>query len=261
MEAGVEYDPLRTSSHTPSHTARRTLLAAAAALGHVVESWDVPGAYPRALADPRYRQTMHPPPYSDGSLTAPGQVSVMQRAMQGAPDAGHRWERYRNDTLISWGWALLPSEPSAFIIHSADKLHTARLLADTDDFLVSSTSATFLSTLRSEFEREWQITIQCLTPSSPIQHTGLRIARAPSGTITISNPRTIHHLLAEHGLQDCNPAPTPPLDGQDMSDCRQEEPQADRASFMHALGSCHFIADTTHPRIAYICSVLGRHMR
>jgi hypothetical protein len=261
MEAGVEYDPLRTSSHTPSHTARRTILATAAAFGHVVETWDVPGAYPRALADPRYRQTMKPPPYSDGTLTAPGQICVMQRAMQGAPDAGHRWERYRNDTLLSWGWAALPSEASAFIIHSSDKLHTARLLADTDDFLVTSTSAIFLSDVRSAFERQWQITIQQLTPSSPIQHTGLRITRTPSGTITVTNPGAITRLLTAHGMQDCNAAPTPHLDGQDLSTCRPDEPHADQATFMSALGSCRFIADTTHPQIAYICGVLGRHMR
>jgi hypothetical protein len=98
----------------------------------MVEFWDVPGAFPRALADPCYRQTMKPPPYSDGTLTAPGQICVMQRDMKGAPDAGHRWERYRNDTLLSWSWAALPSEASAFIIHSPDKIHTGRLLADTD---------------------------------------------------------------------------------------------------------------------------------
>jgi hypothetical protein len=51
------------------------------------------------------------------------------------------------------------------------------------------------------------------------------------------------------------------LDGQDLSDCRQEKLQADRASFMRALGTCRFIADTTHPQIAYICGVLGRHVR
>jgi hypothetical protein len=180
--------------------------------------------------------------------------------MQGAPDAGHRWKRYRNDTLIACGWAPLPCESSAFIINSTDKLHSARLLADTDDLLVRGSSANFLATLRVAFEREWQITIQRLTSSSAIQHTGLRITRAADTTITVSKPHTIQHLLAERGLHDCNPAPTPHLDGHEMSDSRPDQPQADRASFMSALGSCRFIAGTTHPQIAYSCGFLGRHM-
>jgi hypothetical protein len=34
MQASQEYDPARTSAHTPSHTARRLLISAAAAAGH-----------------------------------------------------------------------------------------------------------------------------------------------------------------------------------------------------------------------------------
>jgi hypothetical protein len=62
MKASQECDPARTSAHTPSHTARRLLIASAAAAGHAIQSWDVPGAYPRAAADPAYRQTMVQPP-------------------------------------------------------------------------------------------------------------------------------------------------------------------------------------------------------
>jgi Reverse transcriptase (RNA-dependent DNA polymerase) len=260
MEAGTEYDPLRTSSHTPSHTARRTLLAAAAAASHVVESWDVPGAFPRAPTDQRYRQTMKPPVYSDGTTHAPGRVCVMQRAMQGAPDAGYQWERYRNASLARWGWSPVPSEPSAFIMRSRNGLELARLLADTDDFLVTASSSSYMAAIREPFQREWQITTQLLSPATPIQHTGLKISLLPSGAITLSNPRTISTLLQSHGLFECNPAPTPHLDGQDLTCRRPDETAADRAEYMSILGSCRFIADTTHPQTAYICGILGRHM-
>eukprot|EP00171_Calliarthron_tuberculosum_P020559 IDg20559t1 len=56
MIPGREFNPAATSSHVPSHAARRLLLAAAAAAGYDVQSWDIPGAYPRAPSDPAFRQ-------------------------------------------------------------------------------------------------------------------------------------------------------------------------------------------------------------
>jgi hypothetical protein len=62
MTPGVEYSPDETSAQTPSHTSLRLLVALSAATGAAMESWDVPGAYPQADADPNYRQTMIQPP-------------------------------------------------------------------------------------------------------------------------------------------------------------------------------------------------------
>jgi hypothetical protein len=61
MRPGVDFDEMRTASHMPSQSGRRFLLAEAAAEGAAVQSWDVPGVYMRAPADPRYRVTMQQP--------------------------------------------------------------------------------------------------------------------------------------------------------------------------------------------------------
>jgi hypothetical protein len=61
MVPDVEYDSEKTNAQTPSHTSLRLLVALTAASGTVMESWDVPGAYPQADADPNYRQTMTTP--------------------------------------------------------------------------------------------------------------------------------------------------------------------------------------------------------
>jgi hypothetical protein len=71
------------------------LLAVAAAEVAAVQSWDVPSAYMRAPADPRYRVTMQQPPKFDGRLAAPGKVCSIRRAMPGAPDANALWEHFR----------------------------------------------------------------------------------------------------------------------------------------------------------------------
>jgi hypothetical protein len=77
MVPGVEYDSEKTSAQTPSHTSLRLLVALTAANSAVMKSWDVPGAYPQADADPNYRQTMIQPPRSDGTYEAPGQICTI----------------------------------------------------------------------------------------------------------------------------------------------------------------------------------------
>jgi hypothetical protein len=79
MRPGVDFDGMRTASHMPSQSGRRLLPAVAAAEGSAVQSWDIPGAYMRAPADPWYRVTMQKPPNFDGTLAAPGKVCVIRR--------------------------------------------------------------------------------------------------------------------------------------------------------------------------------------
>ncbi len=133
---------MRTAAQTPSHTARRLLYAEAARNREYIRSFDVPGAYLRAPTDPRYRVVMKQPRRADGTLTAPGNLVLILRAQQGSPDGGYRWERHRNARLTDWGWTVLRSEPSLFIYVDKESGDIARLLADTDGFLMTSKSKT-----------------------------------------------------------------------------------------------------------------------
>ena len=96
MRPGLDFDATRTASHMPSQAGRRLLLAAAAVEGYAVDIWDVPGAYPRAPNDPRFRITMRQPPRSDDTLAAPGMVCVLRRAMPGDPSANAQWDTWRD---------------------------------------------------------------------------------------------------------------------------------------------------------------------
>jgi Reverse transcriptase (RNA-dependent DNA polymerase) len=118
MKPGAEYNPDKTSSQTPSHTALRIFLAAGAAGSLQIEFLDVPGAYPRADADSSCRPTMRQLPRSDGSLQHPGCVLVMQKAMIGAPNAGYLWEQHCEMNLVKLGWTGLENEPSAYYINN-----------------------------------------------------------------------------------------------------------------------------------------------
>jgi Reverse transcriptase (RNA-dependent DNA polymerase) len=183
MRPGTDFDDSRRAAHTPSQSAKILLYAETARSNLLLEYWDVPGAYSRASADPNYRLTMKQPILSNGTERAPDMVAVMNKAMQGAGDANILWVEHRDKRIISWGWTKLDAEPSTFYITHLDKF--IRMVAETDDFLVSTNCASYLAQQCLRFESEWQITIQ-----SPVhQHTKLRLDRTPT-TLTISNPRT-----------------------------------------------------------------------
>lgn len=66
----------------PSQAGRRLLLAAAAAQGYEVESWDVHGAHMRPTSEPRFRLTVQHP-RADGLLVAPDKMCVLRKVMAG----------------------------------------------------------------------------------------------------------------------------------------------------------------------------------
>jgi hypothetical protein len=174
MVPGVEYDSENTSAQTPFHTSLRLLVTLTTASGAVMESWDVPGAYPQADADPNYRQTMIQPPRSDDTYEAPGQIYAIKKAMQRAKYAGQIWTRHRNANFHSWGWTTFPCEPATFVINHREEW--ARLIANTDDFAVSASSQSYLHIIRVPLEKEWKITIQRFTAENAIiQHAGIKI--------------------------------------------------------------------------------------
>jgi Reverse transcriptase (RNA-dependent DNA polymerase) len=259
MLPGLGFDPARTSAHTPSHVVRRLLLAAAAAAEHAIQSRDVPGAYPRAAADPNYRQTMQQPPNFDVSLRKPVHIAIMQKEMKGAPNAGSLWSVHRNCRLEQWGWTRLRIEPSSFVRRLPNGQY-ARMLADTDDFLVTASTHTDIDELRAPLDKNWQVTVNKLTDdAASIRHTGLKIAKH-NGEYSITNPVLFEELLASKGLLDCKPRLTPHQDGADLLVARPDEPIVPTRPYQSVVGVIRYLADTTHPELSYIAGILGRHL-
>jgi hypothetical protein len=109
------------------------------------------------------------PPRSDGTYTYPGQVLRLDKAQQGTPDAGYRWEVHRNRVCKRLGWTALKSEPSAYLICRGTAY--TQMLASTDVFIVASNCPVFLKEQREAFKREWNITL----PDLVSQHAGVKI--------------------------------------------------------------------------------------
>jgi hypothetical protein len=80
-----------------------------------------------------------------------------------------------------------------------------------------------------------------------------------STEVSSSAAHNTTNLLAADGLDDCNSSPTPHIDGQDTSKTTDADILTDKTAYQSLLGSCRFLADATHPRLAFIIGSLGCH--
>lgn len=112
--APIHFCEAFTASHMPSQAWQRLLGTAAAPEGYGIQSWDVSGAYMKALKDPRFRVTMKRPPRGDGTYSAPGKVCILRRAMPNVPEVNGLWDAWSDRWLGVWGWNEVLSESSMF---------------------------------------------------------------------------------------------------------------------------------------------------
>jgi hypothetical protein len=181
----------------------------------------------------------------------------MQKAMTGAPNAGYLWEQHCEVDLVKLEWTVLENEPSAYYIDN--RPHWARLLRKTDNLSLQASSQQYLDKVCKQLKRSGNITRQPIRPGTSVKHLGMKITRDANGDITISNPALITNLLAANGLNDCNPSPTPHIDGQVTSKTTDADILTDKTAYQSTLGSCRFLADTTHPQLAFMIGSPGRH--
>lgn len=114
MRPGVDFDDARTASHGPYQAGRRLLIAACVAEGHVMQSWDIHGAYLREPNNPTLRIVMKQPPKPSESQIAPGKVCALRRAMPGDKSANQAWDTWRNYWFKTWSWTKVLAEPRLF---------------------------------------------------------------------------------------------------------------------------------------------------
>lgn len=103
---------------------------------HVLQTWDIPGAYLRAPNNPNIRVVMKQPPRSSGTQVAPGKVRILRRAMPGDKSANQAWDTWRDYWLKTWGWTKVLAEPT--MLHTMTSNGIARMEADNDDFIITA---------------------------------------------------------------------------------------------------------------------------
>lgn len=173
----------------------------------------------------------------------------------GSPDGSYLWESYRNKSLRQWGWTQLETEPGCFLYRDSSTSHVARLLADTDDFLITAQDTELLERLISQLQKEWDVKEQ--KPVS--QHMGVAILREQNST-RLSVSKHIDQLASDMSMSDCNPAKLPHDTKVDLCPRKPGEQILDDATkllYAHAVGLTRFITDTVFYEVAYIASQLA----
>jgi hypothetical protein len=158
---------------------------------------------------------------------------------------------------------MISTEVSSLATHNTllyHRPHWACLIRSTDDLSLQVSSQQYLDKVRKQLERTWNVTRQLLLPGTSIKHLGMKITCDTNDYITISNPALITNVLAANGLNDCNPSPTPHIDGQDTSKTADTDILTDKTAYQSTLGSCRFLADATHPQRAFILGLLCRRV-
>lgn len=123
----------------------------------------------------------------------------------------------------------------------------ARLLVDTDYFIINSKSRMLIDKELKPMRDEWNITTQV-----PLkQHVGISVDVQPS-VIKLSATKHVYELVHLFGLTDCNPAKMP-YDAKE--DLRNRKKQEDKLSSndvqVYRRGMCiaRFLEDTVLYRI------------
>lgn len=194
--------------------------------------------------------------------------------MPGAPDANAAWERHRDWALTNWGWHRVQAEPAMFVVELPTGV--ARCEADNDDFLFTAPTDADVESLLAPLRKAWSVTVQYLRHAhdsaqrrtaiskddagASLQHVGITLTRLENGGISMTNNKHIDALLAAHKMRACNPAALPCLPSADLRAFHNGDVPTDQRAYQSLIGSFRFLADSTHPDIAYITAVLGRHL-
>lgn len=132
------------------------------------------------------------------------------------------------------------------------------MIADTDDFLVSTNDKTFLEKQWKPLENTWKVAWR-----NPMeQHSNIIIQIKDDG-IHLRNQNGIEELLQDHSLSDYNHTRTPHIDGFDLTTDTPEEilPSADLSSYQSIVGSLLYVSDSTHPEFAFIVGLIGHNLQ
>lgn len=209
--------------------------------------------------------------------------------MQGSPDANAQWDSFRDYWIVQWGWTRVQSEAATYTI--ATDAGSCAMQATSDDFFVTGPNHAVLDRVSAPFRKAWQITVSKLTDTQPLyvnlsevevtmdgpaqtqpddcyeethtvtlQHVGLKLTRLSCGGIKLSNPKGVNQLVAQQGLSDAHPTVMPYVVSADLTAAKPQEVILPLKPYQTVTGSLRFMSDSTHPILAWIVGVLGRHL-
>lgn len=222
------------------------------------EQMDVSNAFLNGvLANPVHMQF---PPYVEQVIPEYGHGTclVLRKTIYGLRQACREWRMVLDTALQSERIQLTPmdKDPTIYIKH-ADK-GFAMMKVWTDDMLIAGKGMPIVQDICNEVEQCWNTHHL----GEPKQFVGIKIDRdRAAGTLTISQPKLIAHILQITHMDQANPAQTPMDPGTRLDEPGEYNPSftLHGCTYQQLVGKLNYLVQCTRPDLAFAVSQLARH--
>ncbi|KAL2232264.1 UNVERIFIED_CONTAM: Retrovirus-related Pol polyprotein from transposon RE1 [Sesamum indicum] len=181
----------------------------------------------------------------------PGKVCKLKRSLYGLKQASRQWNQELTAKLVHFGFIQSLNDYCLFVKGSNSSL--VIVLVYVDDLLITGPSESLIAEVKKFLDDAFSIKDLGYAK----YFLGLEIARSPAGT-WITQHKYVRDLLADTGLDQCKPAPTPlPLG---LKLCSQSSPKLeDPAPYRKLVGRLLYLG-FTRPDISYGAQQLSQFL-
>jgi Reverse transcriptase (RNA-dependent DNA polymerase) len=187
-----------------------------------------------------------------------GTCCILDKTIYGLRQACREWRMVLDAALQSARIQLKPTDkdPTIYTKEVADGFVMMKVW--TDDMLIAGKGLPIVQDICSEVEQCWNTHYL----GEPKQFVGIRIDRdRAAGTLTISQPKLIAHILQITRMDKANPTHTPMDPGTRLEDPGELNPAftLHGCSYPQLVGKLNYLVQCTRPDLAFAVSQLARH--
>ena len=225
----------------------RVILALSVAEDLVIRQMDVKGAYLNGtLNETVYMR--QPEGYEDKLE----RTCLLIKTLYGLKQAGREWNKELDRKLQKHNFKRLRSDPCAYTRGKQGALEIITVWVD--DLLLFTSTQQLCERMKKDLRSEWEIT----DLGEPAKIIGIEIAR-DSNSIKISQKQYVRNILAQENMERANSVGMP-LDPNVILEKNPDGQEGSRSnSYAKLLGELQFLANATHPDIAYAVNRLASY--
>ena len=226
----------------------RCLVSLAGHRGWKITHLDVKTAFLHGVVEEEIY--VSPPPGFESS-TPSGHACRLNKALYGLKQAPRAWHSKIDSSLSALGLQKAHADSNLYFANNAGRL--TLLLLYVDDVYLTGDDVERLQITRTALNKEFD-----MSDLGVLSHSlGMEFQFSDAG-IAITQRAYVSDMLAEFGLSDCKPSPTPMVEKEHLEP-DMLAPPTDQTLYQRMVGKLIFLIHT-RPDIAYAVSIVSRFM-
>jgi len=179
-------------------------------------------------------------------------ICLLVKMLYSLKQAGWEWNKELDSKLRKKGYSHLRSDPCVYVWHVNEAFVIITVWVD--DLLLFAMMIELRDKARADIRSKWEVT----DLGEPTKIVGIEITMNPD-SISISQHKYLENILKNEKMDRCNSVGTP-LDPNVLLEPNPEGNEGNWSnSFMRLLGKLQFLANATHPNIAYAVNRLAAY--